>query len=185
MVRRSLVLFLLAGLTAPALAQERAAQPEGRATGRAPAGQAGPPPLPPHLKNVPTPKSPGPGIALASVNEGQVYVRFVLPFAKPNADGQVEKGQGGELASFAQPFDGASVQASTADGKKVSTAELARRLAKETPVVLSSAQFPPDPTYLQVIKGDTLVLLLPAQPGGAAGSGGNAPPAGNSPRTPR
>ena len=190
MVRRSLVLVLVAVLAGPTLAQEGAAQPGGPAVGRsgAPAaGPAGPPPLPPHLKNAPTPKSPGPGIALASFQNGEVYVRLVVPVPRPNAAGQVGKGQDVDMVSFAQVFEGQSVQASTADGKKIGGEELSRRLSKETTVVLSAVQFPVDPMYLRVLKSDTLILLLPgpqdapSPSGGPARSGtrtpGNTPPA--------
>ncbi|MGE5754552.1 MAG: hypothetical protein ACM35G_02370 [Planctomycetaceae bacterium] len=128
-------------------------------------------------------------MALASWNEGRIYLRSVLPFPKrppaPNAAGASAGAPDGELASVAQAIEGQRVQAKTADGKSVRPEDLSQRLAKETPVLVGFAVLPIDPTYLQVVKDDTLLLLLPAPPmptapappPSNAPSGGAAPPA--------
>ena len=173
---------------APAGAESRADRGEGPAPGQAvaaPGGQPGLPPLPAHLQKVPTPRTPPPGWALASYSEGRIYLRSVLPFPKPGSpDGAAPGAADVELASVAEPFDGRQVQARTAAGQAVRAEELARRLARETPVVVGLTTHQPDPTYLRVMKDDTLVILLPPPPQPAQGAapapaaGGPARPAG-------
>ena len=51
------------------------------------------------------------------------------------------------------------------DGKAVDRNTLARRLARETPMLLSADGKPVDPFYLQVLKAGTLVLVLPRTEG--------------------
>jgi len=189
---------LLISLAFSALAGHAVAQTPPPTPGQAPArtrtapqpapGQAQPqlPPLPAHLRTAQTPKTPPPGWALASVSGGRLYLRSVLPFAKEGAAapaGSAPGAAGVELASVAEPFDVAQVQARTAGGEAIRPDALPGRLARETPVMVGFTSLPPDPTYLRILKDDTLVVLIPPPPEEPADH--QQPPAAGAPaRTP-
>jgi hypothetical protein len=61
-------------------------------------------------------------------------------------------------------FVGKSVQAFTADGKALDAKVLAERLKKWVPVLVSTDGGKVDPAYLQLLKSDAVVLVVPLLP---------------------
>lgn len=187
MIRRTLTTLTFLALASQASAQTPAAPPRTGAPAQPGAGAAAEgnvpqlPPLPAHLQNAPTPKSPSPGIALASFGEGRIYLRSVLPIPKPGTPAPAAGAMPSELASVAEPFDVKQIQARTANGQAIAAADLQGRLAREIPVVVGLATMPPDPTYLKALKDDTIVLLISPPQGPAPGQPGAAPAGGAAP----
>jgi hypothetical protein len=60
-----------------------------------------------------------------------------------------------------EEIDAAEVQAFTVDGQEVSADELASRLAREVPVLVSGDGKSVDPLYLKIIRDDAIVLVVP------------------------
>jgi hypothetical protein len=120
------------------------------------------------------PRGPQPTLAGASVDpRGVLSVRESSSMTtNQTLDLEVEKG--GEVRKVpvrvkdtfmtmrVRALDVAGARASRADGRAVSPAALRQLLRKEVPVLVSADGRPVDPYYLEVIRGDTLVLVLPA-----------------------
>jgi hypothetical protein len=122
------------------------------------------------------PKGPPPIQTVARMDRsGNLVIRTVVPVT---AYRQVQRtrlvNQGGKQVPVTETVTVAVVtqlvrqlkspkfQVFEAGGKKGDPKDLARRLKKWTPVLLSADGKKVDPFYLQVIKDETLVVLLPA-----------------------
>lgn len=62
-----------------------------------------------------------------------------------------------------QEFDAANVQGYTVAGEEIPADELAKRLAQETPVLVSADGRAVDPEYLKIIREDAVILVSPVQ----------------------
>lgn len=165
-----------------------------------------PPPAeePADLPQLPQGQSPSAQQA-ALTKEGRIRLRTVSNVSQETTANYWHGAEGAEMElapttirrtfrqEAAQEFDPATVRGLTAAGKKLSAGELAKRLAQETPVLVSADGRDIDPEHLRIIRDDALILLAPTLdatpfvfPGGAPvpegipptpeGSPGEAPP---------
>jgi hypothetical protein len=111
---------------------------------------------------------------LASVNpEGRLVVRFRAFAYQPRTT--YVRPEGGQVVTpvttyvptfqlVEQSFAPAEVEAFGTDGRRIERKQLLERLRKEAAVLVSADGRKVDPFHLQVVKEDTLVLVVPLKP---------------------
>jgi hypothetical protein len=145
------------------------------------------------------PKGPPPAQVVVSVEKNDLLVPFVAQELRRerrtrtvNRDGQDRQEQYTVVVPHwredVKRIDLRDVQASTADGRAVRSQKLADMLQRPTHVLISGDGHKVDPFYLEIIKPQTLVLILPTpkeapderlpRPGEPQQPRGDRPPAG-------
>jgi RNA polymerase sigma factor (sigma-70 family) len=132
------------------------------------------PPQDPDPDPEPTPqgalsRNPPPITTLASVTaEGKLHIQKLVSFAHPVTRYTTGEGryipqttyvQGTTIATTLHDLD--KVKASDVQGRPIEAKQLRKLLAQEKAVVLSADGKKVDPFYLQVLKEDTVILVVP------------------------